>query len=795
MSHSSRDDGDCNQLAPPQNGREVSVWNLQTHEGFSLESVSGPNHEDEEQEVSLASPRLEGTLSSLPARDPPSPLAFVHQRWNSIRGSPRVTSSALGSTTTSYISVSGRSRVTPASARPRDSRDNFRAVAATLVFTHNSSEHVRRSPPLDDTLPLPAVRQADGEVSICRPNMNNSSASSLSAASDEMPRPATDLQSSVKFYDGCSGAPTQEAEHLNLCFTRSSLLASRRFNVMREGSTPFSDVADAMCGAQSSEKVFGIGAHRGVDSEHAFRGGAIAAPGRELLLDCFRPGYNSSTRDVATGVVEYKYIEVQPIVGVRSEGDNLVEDEDNGCCCCRFPSCCTFFCSSCCCCSRSSHRKLVKGTDARVCLGQNPRTAELTGGGCIVKTWNFINVFSGDISLMSRVFCLLNFTAALSTIVAGGLHLLFTFDEQRSRVSDDSVCNGIVLLESFSPDMCFAFICFAMNSLVAVYLALHAVRCENAGSFFCHFLTVVLMVGCFVNYLFSRSSSTSSHSIPAWAIVVFSVNIGLLSTACCLYVPVSRTFAHYLCAKGTVREELLRRRRQWMCIMSCLQADVVTTLNSGVAALCLASGPIQVIGGAFLVVISTTASLLFIPMLKRRAQWFIVVFVFVAVATTGFNCYVASHGVYEYFITNALNVYEVSPCYTNLLQYCLSGDFTQLRHSHGLLRYGGGGTSYGHTNEIPFTTGLSREKYGPFNISTECCLDYGRCRLLDSARFYASGVIALLVVLVAIVRLVLVKLWIHATVEDGSDVYMIPLAWARNDTGKELGQPLRDAVK
>ncbi|CCD14046.1 unnamed protein product [Trypanosoma congolense IL3000] len=477
------------------------------------------------------------------------------------------------------------------------------------------------------------------------------------------------------------------------------------------------------------------------------------------------------------------------LAGGKGRADeSLGGDDTGGCCCCGCPSLFCFHlfgrrCGSELCCPHQEEQSSINGNTGTVLMLRPNSSADLSSGMRRLLPFQVFNNFSGDVSAASYIFCLLNYAAAISMIGTGCLHLMDTLNDRVSRVADGSVCDGVVLLEPITPDMVFTLVCFTINITAACIFAHRAVRYQHNGSLLCHLLAVLLVIGCFVNYLFGPHRGTVIRRISAWEIAALSGNVVLTATSCFLYAPVSKDFAWRLFMKGITLTSLIQQRRRWMHIQSCVQVDVLSAINTALVALYLVTSRLETWATVSLCALSVFMALHFTTMLKCQARWFLLLFIVLAAVSTGFNCYIAALGAGEYFVTNTMTHYDQGRCYRDMLQNCVWSTVTSLNSRNQAVSFLGS-----NVLSVMQRSNMScvEDEPTPSGIVSNCCLDYGLCRLRDSVRFYASGAIMALVIITTTVRLLLVRLWIQTPVEQTSATGSVPITLVSSDIGGAL---------
>ncbi|KEG14240.1 hypothetical protein DQ04_00561090 [Trypanosoma grayi] len=684
----------------------------------------------------------------------PSPMeTFLRQRWSCIHKetqrqqidhAPKMTGPNIGV----------EDDLGPVNLSTRGTPSSMRNSMAAYFFTLDAEENLRHSPPLEFIMPSGKSEEEGGS---CLPTPSNDTDDKKDTSSEKEP------------CDRSTPMATQEAEQLDLRTLRYPISVPRhphpRMDSADEGALQRSSFDPSMvCG--SGQRVGRWHPLKGTDTVLNLHDGA--ASNRESHDE--RWEYSSHS-------VRYE------VVKLRNNGDNEdntndeVGDSGDECCyfcCCCCPSCCSEFLGV-----RKCNTELEASLNAEE-HNVSSRHEYHDRRGCrrnclcrkIIRLWRFLNVFSGDLPYVSQGLCILSYAAGILVMAATIMILEELLSVQhQSKVDDGSACEGCLVNEDITPDISFSIICFILNGLLTVCFSLRATRYENTGLLICHLITVLLQVARVVYFVLTRNFDYLSDKMALSIQVLLIVSAALLLASCCTYWTVSKSFGWRTFKKGIIHSEILRRRQRHMYMQSCVQLDVISTINAGVTVAFMVDITSEHALGVTISVISCILAMLFILMLRHYPVLFIIIFGAAATMSLAFYCYALSGAVDQYFIRRASAHFEASKCYQSSLTHCMEvsdisivpGDSTN-NNTHDIVN---GSSTYlptlGYHNEYfelrhcNATCFAERGDLLKRHIA-HCCESYGRCRLKDAVRSYGAVYLSVLTLIVCVVRIILVRL-------------------------------------
>ncbi|KAF5222593.1 hypothetical protein ECC02_004401 [Trypanosoma cruzi] len=648
---------------------------------------------------------------------------------------------------------------------------SLRASAAAFLFTLNAQESLRKSPPLE-VVAFSLTAEEEGGMAVL------SSAIAVEGRSKSL----TDTQGEPMRINSVA---TQAAEPIDLNASGASFGASRYAHAVNDFGGRYTPLRESV-----GTSVTGSSGQR-MSKNHSTKGDDIVSnnPNSDRSFALLS---NRNNEDVDSTKNEVRYELMRLREHPDNEGsheDNRIDTEDESGLCCR---CCGVF--SC----------FSGGMDLRTTsllayrnVGQREEEEEeeeeYTGRhsgrqcklcGAVIRSFNFMNVFMGNLPVASQLFCIMNYIASTLVVLALSLILICLWDKPVTRVSDDSACRGIIVPGIFTPEISFSIAFFLFNALLAVCFSIRAVRYENSGLLVCHFITVLLHFCRTIHFVFFTSIDRLSGQVFLYIQFLFGVSAFLFLASCGTYPWVHMSFGWRTFMKGITRSVLLRRHRRKMFIESFVQLDIFSTISSAFTVVYMLDSDLEQMIGLTVAVLSCATAMLYLVMLRRRSMWFLSFFSVIFAVSFVFYCYVISSAVEPYLLRGAGAHFEVSQCYSPKLFYCLEDLDAEIISKRNLTKYvenKSNGSSDGCSSFVVYRSEyfkahprenkncqLTWQDYFTDGF-THCCEVYGHCRLKDAVRSYTVVHLSVLAIILWTVRVILVWLWVRSMKEDEED--------------------------
>ncbi|EKF26624.1 hypothetical protein MOQ_009676 [Trypanosoma cruzi marinkellei] len=642
---------------------------------------------------------------------------------------------------------------------------SLRASAAAFVFTLNAQESMRKSPPLE-LIASPLKAEEDGVTAVF------SSAIAVAGRSKNL----TDTQGGTIRINSVA---TQAAEPIDLNASSVSFGTSRYAHAVSDFGgryTPFRESVGTSVTGNSGQRM---------SRHHSTKGDDIMSnnPNSERSFASLSIRNNEDV-DSAKNGVRYELVRLRE--HPDNEGiheDNMIDAEKESGCCCR---CCRVFS----CFSRDRDLRSTSLLEHRNDGQREEEEEEFTGrhSGCqcglcgaVIRSFNFINVFVGNLPVTSQLFCIMNYIASTLVVLALSLILIILWDKPVTRVTDDSTCRGIIVPGVFTPEISFSIAFFLFNALLAVCFSIRAVRYENSGLLVCHCITVLLQLCRSTHFVFFTSIDKLSGQVFLYVQVLFGVSAFLFLASCGTYPWVHMSFGWRTFMKGITRSVLLRRHRRQMFIESFVQLDIFSTISSAFTVVYMLDSDMEQMIGLTVAILSCATALLYLVMLRRRSMWFLSLFSVIFAMSFVFYCYVISSAVEPYLLRGVGAHFEVSQCYSPKLFCCLEDLDAEIISKRNLTKYVENIGNDSSDECSPFV-GYRSEYFKAHPREnkncqltwqdhftdgfTHCCELYGHCRLKDAVRSYIVVHLSVLAVILWTVRIILVWLWVHFMKED-----------------------------
>lgn len=268
-----------------------------------------------------------------------------------------------------------------------------------------------------------------------------------------------------------------------------------------------------------------------------------------------------------------------------------------------------------------------------------------------------------------------------------------------AEVKDETACNRFPYKDRFRPDFSFSLICFMLNSVLATYYAVRAVRYEKSGLLVVQVFIMLLQLCRAVYFLlfvaerylryFSEAAATASQArsalldvagepplltpllVVTWIGVVASVAFFFLASITIPWVYAGFGWRRY--TQGIVSLRLARVRRRLTTLQTCVQLDRVITLNAYLASVFLLDtwhDQCELLGVLVMVLVLYA---LLVPLLRRTHQlWPLLIGGCVLLAATCyFAAWIGDSVRNDYRLRAKSSSPWYSACYIDQLPVCL----------------------------------------------------------------------------------------------------------------------------